>query len=492
MKRSKRRVREILEVTGLRKKYDKEKGKFVIDVRYRTRSLWTERTEGVAEAFGIGLGEEEERVIYDNLELEIGPRDIVYITGESGGGKSVLLRALAEDLGDEALDMAEVEVEEDRPIIDTVGRTLREGLSLLSRVGLNDAYLLLRPYNQLSEGQRYRYRLAKLMESGAQYWVMDEFCSTLDRTTARIVAFNVQKQARRMGRGVLAATAHEDLLQDLAPSVYVKKGLGRRLEVRYFPNRPRERCSVAEEVRVERGTPSDYRELAEFHYRSHRLPPPIAIYAMRRGEELVGVIVYSYPGINSFGRRRALGRRVPVEELNRDFAVISRVVLHPRYRSIGLGRRIVEKTLPLVGRRYVEAIAVMAQYNPFFEKAGMRRVAEIGPDESLLEVGERLRRLGFNPIEMASEEANLRRLEGMGREEVEECRRILMGVSPGYYKRLKPSRRAHVGRGEFRSYVEGAPLRRLARMLRTVAVLLQTKVYLIWENPDLREGGEGE
>lgn len=55
----------------------------------------------------------------------------------------------------------------------------------------------------------------------------------------------------------------------------------------------------------------------------------------------------------------------------------------------------------------------MAQYNPFFEKAGMRRVAEIRPDEGLLEGGEDLRRLDFNPIEMASEEANLRRLKRM-------------------------------------------------------------------------------
>ncbi|MFB0543492.1 MAG: ATP-binding cassette domain-containing protein, partial [Candidatus Bathyarchaeia archaeon] len=391
MKQRKRRMRETLEVTGLRKKYDKTKSKFIIDIRYKTRTLWTERTESVAEAFGIGLGKEEERVIYDKLELEIGPKDILYITGESGSGKSVLLRALAEDLGEEAVNMAEAVVEEDRPIIDTVGKTLQESLELLSKVGLNDAYLFLRPYNQLSDGQKYRYRLAKLMESSAQYWIADEFCSTLDRTTARIVAFNVQKMARRMGRSVLAATAHEDLFQDLAPSVHVKKGLGSRLEVRYFPNRINERCSIAGEMRIEQGTAADYRALAEFHYRSHRLPPPVAIYVMRRGEGLVGVIAYCYPGVNSFGRREALGRRVPVKELNRDFAVISRVVIHPRYRSIGLGRRIVEETLPLVGRRYVEAMAVMAQYNPFFEKAGMKKVTEIRPDEGLLEVGEDLR-----------------------------------------------------------------------------------------------------
>jgi uncharacterized protein (DUF934 family) len=38
--------------------------------------------------------------------------------------------------------MAEINVDFDRPLIDNVGKTLEEGLELLSRVGLNDAFLL--------------------------------------------------------------------------------------------------------------------------------------------------------------------------------------------------------------------------------------------------------------------------------------------------------------------------------------------------------------
>jgi ABC-type dipeptide/oligopeptide/nickel transport system ATPase component len=47
-------------------------------------------------------------VIYVNVELKISPRDIVLITGESGSGKSVLLKALAEELGNQAINMAEI------------------------------------------------------------------------------------------------------------------------------------------------------------------------------------------------------------------------------------------------------------------------------------------------------------------------------------------------------------------------------------------------
>jgi len=54
----------------------------------------------VAEAFGLGIDNEKKFVIYDNCELKIGVGDVVYITGDSGSGKSVLLKAIRRDLGD--------------------------------------------------------------------------------------------------------------------------------------------------------------------------------------------------------------------------------------------------------------------------------------------------------------------------------------------------------------------------------------------------------
>jgi len=96
----------------------------------------------------------------------MGPIDIVYITGENGSGKSVLVKASEKDLGDEAVNIDQVEADPGRPIIETAGRILEEGLELLSRVGLNDAFLFIRRYRELSDGQRYRYCIARLIESG--------------------------------------------------------------------------------------------------------------------------------------------------------------------------------------------------------------------------------------------------------------------------------------------------------------------------------------
>jgi ABC-type glutathione transport system ATPase component len=63
--------------------------------------------------------------------------------------------------------------------------------------------------------------------------VADEFASTLDRLCARAVAYRLRRLADREGVTVLAASAHDDLVEDLAPDVLVVKGAGAEVEVRY-------------------------------------------------------------------------------------------------------------------------------------------------------------------------------------------------------------------------------------------------------------------
>ncbi|MBT0160763.1 hypothetical protein G4O51_12355, partial [Candidatus Bathyarchaeota archaeon A05DMB-2] len=208
-----RRREEFFRIRQFRRVYDRAEGKFTFNISYETHTKPTPRSLIVAEAFGLGIDDAQKFKVLDT-ELKIGPRDIVYITGDSGSGKSVLLRAIKADLGDEAIDLSEVQVDPDKPLIETVGASVEEGLELLSKVGLNDAFLFLRAYSQLSDGQKYRYRIAKLIESGKQWWLMDEFAACLDRDTAKIVAYNLQKLARQQGKAVLAATTHTDLAED--------------------------------------------------------------------------------------------------------------------------------------------------------------------------------------------------------------------------------------------------------------------------------------
>jgi len=467
------------------RRYDKERGCYVYDISFTTKAPLTDRTTEVVRAFGLGV-DGREHVLYRDFEFRLAEGDVVYVTGDSGSGKSVLLRALEEDLGDQSADMDALEIDEDRPIIDTVGDGFSEALSLLSRVGLNDAYLFLRRYPELSEGQRYRYRIARMVDEGRPFWLADEFCSTLDRTTARIVAYNIQKLARRSGAPLVVATTHGDLEGDLAPTICVRKGWGEEIEVDYRSD-AEATCSVAGDMSIREGTREDYGKLSRLHYRAEGFPVPRNIYAMERRGEVIGVIVYSYPPVRVAGRRTAVGYSPGMEELNADWACISRVIVHPKYRTIGLGSRLIRETLPVQGCDHVELVAVMAQYNPFAERAGMRLVQVTEPHGSVVRAIDGLHGLGFNPVLMASESHNRVRLEGLGPEEHRELREILLSISTVYYKRLSRASSPYVKKAEFRSWLEEQPDVSLARALATLSTLNSSKAYLYWR----RVGGGG-
>lgn len=195
-----------------------------VDKRFSSKVMQTDRVLEVAEAFGLGL-EERDFVVYDNLDVNVTLGDVVYINGQSGSGKSLILREIAKQLFDQGYAVANIDRVEllNKPLVDQIGETTNDAIRLLSLAGLNDAYLLIRTPDQLSDGQKYRFRLAKVIESNADVWVADEFCAVLDRETARVVSFNVQRTARKLGKTVVVATTHTDLVDDLKPSLVIEK-----------------------------------------------------------------------------------------------------------------------------------------------------------------------------------------------------------------------------------------------------------------------------
>jgi ABC-type ATPase involved in cell division len=413
--------------------------------------------------------------------------DVVYVTGDSGSGKSVLLRALRQDLGSEAVDISKADFDLDKPLIETVGASVEEGLELLSKVGLNDAFLFLRTYNQLSDGQKYRYRIAKLIESGRQWWLMDEFAACLDRDTAKIVAFNLQKLARSQGKAVIAATTHSDLLGDLAPDVLVEKRFGKEIKGSYFPEARVGECSLVEGMRVEAGCMEDWRGLCGFHYRGHGVSPPRKIFRLMRNSELCGVIVYSYPPPACYGRRLMLPK-MDMHELNSKVSTINRVVIHPKYRTIGLGVKLIRETLPLVGTPYVELVAVMAKYSPFAEKAGMAKIAVQEPSKYVLRVAGELEGMGFDLRLLGSQRYVLGKLESLSGEQLALLRVCLQRRGhQRFRKEFAVSRHLPYGNSaEFKKCIGQADATKQARLIKIVGMLLQTKVYLFWKSDQQR------
>ena len=205
---------------------------FPINLSFTSQVERSPRVLEVAEAFGLGLTDKR-FTVYDNVQVEVRPGDVVYITGQSGSGKSLLLKELKRQMAagfQSVADLADIELAE-RPVIELLGDSTVKATELLGIAGISDAWIYIRKPSELSDGQRYRLKLAMLIERAADVWVADEFGAVLDRPTAQVIAFNCQKIARRLGKTLLVATTHDDLRAELAPDLYVRKLFRERITV---------------------------------------------------------------------------------------------------------------------------------------------------------------------------------------------------------------------------------------------------------------------
>ncbi|MEM2760473.1 MAG: ATP-binding cassette domain-containing protein [Nitrososphaerales archaeon] len=462
---------------------------FKADIRFKTKASITPRTVKISEAFGIGTDDEHEFVIYDDFALEVNRGDIVYITGDSGSGKSLLLKKLASDLANGGFGRViidreiERQIDPEKTLIDQVseGKDLSEAIKTLSLAGLNEAFLMIRKYPELSDGQKYRFKLAKMIDSNADVWVMDEFLALLDRTTAKVVAYTIQKTARKLQKTVIVATTHTDLDKDLNPNVRIFKHFGFKVDVDYRKVRERP-CSLLERIVIEKGSKEDFRDLEQFHYRHGMLSLAKDVYRAVLDGKVVGIIIYgpSYPNLSA--RRVVLpmfSKKMDSKHLkmiNKNFIRIWRVV-DPKYRSIGLGIRLVRETLEKVGYPYVEIMAVMGQYNPFAERAGMVKVPielysnkDAGYVKALL----RIQEMGFDLDLLRSRRYNLEHISKISRKEFAELKVLSLRYFLGLMHRRKGELVKAIKRGSKDAVALALANHRLPYS------------YAIWKNPKFR------
>jgi ABC-type ATPase with predicted acetyltransferase domain len=159
------------------------------------------------------------------------PGEILLITGPSGAGKSSLLRAMCAGL-DGWIDLNHLTLP-DAPLVDCFGDLpLIKVLEVLSRVGLAEAWTYLRKPCELSDGQRWRLRLAlglvyaQAEGVGNNILICDEFCALLDRVSACVVARSLRRAITDARLGAIVATSHDDLLNALEPDMHMRCDFG--------------------------------------------------------------------------------------------------------------------------------------------------------------------------------------------------------------------------------------------------------------------------
>ncbi|WP_416879091.1 heme ABC exporter ATP-binding protein CcmA [Litorimonas sp.] len=165
-----------------------------------------------------------ERVLFENLSLDLKAGDLLYVLGENGIGKTSLLLAMAgllkphrgkvncPDATTPALSSSlmirpdgasrGLTVLEDLKFMSNLSATSNDPNALLKKVGLSD--LSQNRTETLSLGQRKRLSLAKLLLGQRPLWLLDEPFSALDSEGRALFA---QEIARHLGRGGIAVIA---------------------------------------------------------------------------------------------------------------------------------------------------------------------------------------------------------------------------------------------------------------------------------------------
>ncbi|HBF30844.1 GNAT family N-acetyltransferase [Rhizobium sp.] len=136
------------------------------------------------------------------------------IVGPSGSGKT--------SLGKHMFDtdrIAKLDWPNDQPIIDVIARDgdFNDATAALASVGLGSVPSWLRPYAVLSNGEKFRADLARIVCDQPKEIVIDEFTSVVDRQIAKIGALAFGKAWRRTKGLAVLLSCHYDIIDWLDP-----------------------------------------------------------------------------------------------------------------------------------------------------------------------------------------------------------------------------------------------------------------------------------
>jgi len=203
-----------------------------IEIRHRCDDFASYRAARVKSLFNVDTGANFDLDI--DLPIDDDDWKVAVVVGPSGSGKTSIGRQL---FGPEA--MYAPAWDSKVPIIDAVapdGGDFDSITAAFAAVGLGSVPTWLRPYAVLSNGEKFRADMARLIIDAPKVAVIDEFTSVVDRQIARIGALAFQKAWRRTAGKAVLLSPHYDIVDwlepdwvlDTATGKYAGRGLWRR------------------------------------------------------------------------------------------------------------------------------------------------------------------------------------------------------------------------------------------------------------------------
>jgi len=252
-----------------------------------------------------------------NVNVPIEDRDwnVGLIVGPSGSGKSTLARELFRDALSGKQEWGGAAVIDD--FAETHG--IREISEVCQSVGFNTITAWLRPFNVLSNGEKFRVELARTLLETNGIAVVDEFTSMVDRQVAKIGSHAVQKHVRRKAGKFVAVTCHYDVLDWLQPDWVLEPHSG-QFQWRAVQQRPKLNATISPVHH------SAWKLFAPFHYLSADLNKSARCWCLFIDDKptaFAGMLYRPHPHVDNI-----MG--------------CSRLVTLPDFQGLGLAPRLIE------------------------------------------------------------------------------------------------------------------------------------------------------
>ena len=244
--------------------------------------------------------------------------NIGLIVGGSGSGKTTTLNYLG--------GMREAIFDKTKPLISNFSwLSPEEASKILMSIGLSSVPAWLRPYEQLSNGEQYRAKLAYLVSSAAkdEIILIDEYTSFVDRDVAKAMSFALQKYIRKTGKKIILASCHYDITEWLLPDWTCSPLKGGGIE---RADCLRQRPDI--ELQVHRVEYDTWNFFKKHHYLTEDVSKSCKFFLFTWNNKPVGIncVIPQPSGYFKKGVRE------------------SRIVVLPEYQGLGLGTVISEWT----------------------------------------------------------------------------------------------------------------------------------------------------
>ena len=234
------------------------------------------------------------------------------LVGPSGSGKTTIASSLFKVANEPEWSVNDA-------VVDGFPQTMsvEDIAALCNGVGFGTIPAWMRPYHVLSNGEKFRVNMARLLaEYPDDVVVVDEFTSLVDRQVARVASHSVQRTVRKHGRKFVGVTCHYDVVDWLQPDWVIDMANGGTFARRSVQPRPSLDCRI---VRVPY---SEWARFAPFHYLTASLS---------RGAKCYELQVEGRPA--AFGAM--LHRVTPARQSNHIMG-LSRLVTLPDWQGMGL------------------------------------------------------------------------------------------------------------------------------------------------------------